>query len=71
MIATISVILEICLQKIREKEEFQNKKQDEELDQDDQPNLFPPPGKVRKSIKVKPESTFKYIHILGINGLNS
>jgi hypothetical protein len=59
MISPISVILEVCLQKIWKEEEFQDNEHDEEFDQNDQPNLFPPPGKVRKSIIIKPESTFK------------
>lgn len=65
MIAPISIIFKIRLQKIGKEKDFQDNEHDEKLDQDDQPNLFAPSGKVRKSIKVKPEGTFKYIHILG------
>ena len=65
MIAPFSVIFKISLKEIRKEKDFQNYEQNEKLDQDDQPNLLSPSGKVRKSIKVKAESTFKYIHILG------
>ena len=63
MIATFCIIFKISLKEIRKEKDFQDNKQDEKLDQDDQPTLLSPSGKVRKSIKVKPEGTFKYIHI--------
>jgi hypothetical protein len=62
MIAPISVIVKIGLQEIREKEDFQDNEHDKKLNQNDQPNLFPPAGKVRKPIIVKPEDLFKDIH---------
>ena len=65
MIAPIWIIIKICLQEIGEEKDFQDNEHDKKLDQYDQPNLFTPTGKVWKSIIVKPESTFKYIHILG------
>ena len=66
MIAPVGIVVEICLQEILEKENFQDNKHDEKLDQDHQPNLFAPTGKIGKSIKVKPEGTFKYIHNFGL-----
>ena len=65
MIAPVRIVFKIRLQEIGEEKDFQDYKQNEKLDQDNQPNLFTPARKVRKSIIVKPESTFKYIHILG------
>jgi len=62
MIAPIRIVFKIRLQEIGKEKDFQNYKQNEKLDEYDQPNLFTPAGKVRKSIIVKPESTFKYIH---------
>lgn len=46
MVAPLNIIVKICLQKIREKENFQDNEQDKKLDQNDQPNLFAPAGKV-------------------------
>ena len=65
MFASVRIVIKIRLQKIGKEKDFQNYKQNEKLDEYDQPNLFTPAGKVWKSIIVKPESTFKYIHILG------
>lgn len=48
--ASFRVIPEMCFQEIGKEKEFQNYKQDEKLDQYDQANLFPPAGKICKSI---------------------
>jgi hypothetical protein len=42
VVAPISVIVKVGLQKIGEKEDFQDDKHDEELNQNDQPNLLSP-----------------------------
>ena len=65
MFAPFRIVIKIRLQKIGKEKDFQDNEHDKKLDKDDQPNLFTPSGKVWKSIIVKPESTFKYIHILG------
>ena len=65
MFASIRIVIKIRLQKIGKEKDFKDNEHDKKLDQYDQPNLFAPSGKVWKSIIVKPESTFKYIHILG------
>jgi hypothetical protein len=46
MIAPISIVVKICLQEIRKKEDFKDNEHDKKLDQDDQPNLLAPFGKV-------------------------
>jgi hypothetical protein len=72
MVAAILIGLEIGLQEIGEEENFKNHEHDEQLDEDNQPDLFSPPRKVCKPLPVKSESTFQYIHILGYkNGLIS
>lgn len=52
MITPICIIVKIGFQKIRKKEDFQDNEHDKKLDQNDQPNLFSPTGKVRKPIIV-------------------
>lgn len=46
MIASISIIFKIGLQEIGEEKNFENNEHDEEFDQNDQPNLLTPAGKV-------------------------
>jgi len=46
MIAPIRIVIKIRFQEIGEKENFQDNEHDKKLDQDDQPNLFTPSGKV-------------------------
>ena len=46
MIAPIRIVIKICFQEIGEKENFQDDEHDKKLDQDNQPNLFTPAGKV-------------------------
>jgi hypothetical protein len=58
MIASLLITAEIPLQKIREKEQPQNGKHDEKLDQDDPPQ-FPAPGHSPESIIIEPEN-FSY-----------
>jgi hypothetical protein len=65
MVSPVRIVCKIRLQEIGKEKDFQDNKQDKKLDQDNQPNLFSPTGKVRKSIKVKPEGTSKYIHTFG------
>lgn len=62
MIATISIIIKICLQKIWEKENFQDNEHDKKLDQDDQPNLFPPAGHFTKTFGIKMINSPENIH---------
>lgn len=65
MVAAILISFKISLQEIGEEENFKDHEHDEQLDEDNQPDLFSPPRKVCKPLPVKPESTFQYIHILG------
>ena len=46
MITTISVVFKICLKEIWKEEDFQHNEQDKKLDQDNQPDLFSPSGKI-------------------------
>ena len=46
MVAPLNIIVKICLQEIRKKENSQDNEQNKKLDQNDQPNLFTPAGKV-------------------------
>ena len=46
MIAPFRIVFKIRLQEIGEEKYFQDYKQNEKLDQDDQPNLLTPSGKV-------------------------
>jgi hypothetical protein len=62
MIAAVGVVAKIRLQKIGEKEDFQDNKHDEKFDQNDQPNLFSPFGHVGKSIAVKSYYFFEQFH---------
>lgn len=72
MVAAILISFKISLQEIGEEENLKDHEHDEQLDKDNQPDLFPPAWKVCKPLPVKPESTFQYIHILGYkNGLIS
>ena len=54
MIAPLLITFEIALKKVREKEETQHGKHDEELNQNDSPQ-FPAPGHLPESIVVEPE----------------
>ena len=65
MVAAILISFKISLQEIGEEENLKDHEHDEQLDKDNQPDLFSPPRKVCKPLPVKPESTFQYIHILG------
>ena len=65
MVAAILISFKISLQEIGEEENFKDHEHDEQLDEDNQPDLFSPTRKVCKPLSVKPESTFQYIHILG------
>ncbi len=65
MIAPFLIVAKIGLQKIWEEEDFKDDEHDKKLDQNNQPNLFAPAGKVYKPFLIKPESTFYDIHILG------
>jgi len=65
MIAPISIVFEIRLQEIGKEKQFQHHEHDEKLDQDNLPHLFSPPGHVGKTVIVKPEGSFEYIHIFG------
>jgi hypothetical protein len=72
VVAAILISFKISLQEIGEEENFKDHEHDEQLNEDNQPYLFPPPRKVCKPLPVKPESTFQYIHILAYkNGLIS
>lgn len=46
MITPIRIVIKIRFQKIGKEKDFQDDEQDKKLDQDDQPNLFTPAGKV-------------------------
>ena len=46
MIAPIRIVFKIRLQEIGKEKDFQNYKQNEKLDEYDQPNLFTPAGKI-------------------------
>lgn len=46
MIASVLIRFEVSLQKIGEEENFQDNEHDEKLDQNDQPHLFAPAGKI-------------------------
>jgi hypothetical protein len=62
MVASLLIVLEIRFQEVGKKEKFQNKKHDEKLDQNNQPNLLSPTRQVGETFEIKPESTFKNIH---------
>jgi hypothetical protein len=44
MIASIGIIFKVCFQKIRKEKDFQDCKHDEQLYQDNQPDLLSPFG---------------------------
>jgi len=44
--ASVRIVIKIRLQKIGKEKDFKDNKHDKKLDQDDQPNLFAPAGKV-------------------------
>jgi len=44
--APFRIVIKIRLQEIGKEKDFQDNEHDEKLDQDDQPNLFTPTGKV-------------------------
>lgn len=58
----IGIVLEICLQKIGEKENFQNEEHHKKLDQHYQPGLPGPGRKIGKPIAVKTEDLFDQAH---------
>ena len=63
MVAAFLIVPEIGLQEVGEEENFKDDEHDEQLNEDNQPDLFSPPRKVCKPVPVKPESAFQYIHI--------
>lgn len=71
MIAAVGVVVEVRLQKIGEKEDFQDDEHDEKFDQNNQPNLFPPFGKIGKSVAVKPYYFFEQFHLYEVKILTS
>lgn len=46
MIAPIRIVFKIRFQEIGKEKNFQDNEHDKKLDQDDQPNLFTPTGKI-------------------------
>jgi len=46
MITPIRIVIKIRFQEIGKEKNFKDNKHDEKFDQDDQPNLFTPTGKV-------------------------
>jgi len=44
--ASVRIVIKIRLQKIGKEKDFKDNEHDKKLDQDDQPNLFAPLGKV-------------------------
>jgi hypothetical protein len=63
VIASISIGFKVRLQKIREKENFQNNKHDEKLNQNNQPNLLSPLGHGRKTFGIEPEYFSELFHL--------
>lgn len=59
MITSFFIGIEIGFQEIWKKEDFQNNKHDKKLDQNYQPNLLAPTGKVRKTFEIKPVDLFE------------
>lgn len=59
MIASVIVVLEVGLQEIGEKENFQDHEHHKKFNKDDQPDLFPPFGHIGKTFAVKPEYSLK------------
>ena len=59
MIASLSIVFKVCIQKIGKEEYFQYNKHHEKFDDNHHPHLFPPLGYVGKSISVKPVYFFK------------
>jgi hypothetical protein len=53
VVSAIFVSFKICIQKVWEKEKFQDEKHDEQLYQDDYPNLLPPPAHITKTIVIQ------------------
>lgn len=62
MIAPISIIFKIRLQKIGKEKDFQDNEHDEKLDQDDQPNLFAPSGHGTETFGIKTINVPEEIH---------
>ena len=58
MIAPICIILKICFQKIGEEKDLQDNEYDKKLDQNDQPDLLPPTGKIGKTFDIKSGDLF-------------
>lgn len=71
MIAAVSVVAEVRLQKIGKKEDFQNDEHDEKFDQNNQPNLFSPFGHIGKSVAVKPYYFLEQFHLYEVKILTS
>jgi hypothetical protein len=58
MVAPLGIGFKMGIQKIGEKEDFQNHKHHKKLDHNDQPGLFAPGGHVGKAFPVKQEYFF-------------
>ena len=71
MIATFGIVFKVRLQKIGEKEYFQDDEHDEKFDQDNQPNLFSPFGHIGKSVTVKPYYFLEQFHLYEVKILTS
>lgn len=59
MLASFRIAVKILLQDIGEKEELQDGKHDEELDQDDPPE-FPAPGHVPETVIIEVKDLFEH-----------
>ncbi len=66
MVASFRIIFKIGLQKIGEKEYFQDYEKHKEFDQNNQPNLLSPSGKIGKSFTVKLINLFKCLHFVSV-----
>ncbi len=53
MIASILISFKISFQEIRKEENFQDNEHDEKLDQNNQPHLFAPAGKIGETFDIK------------------
>lgn len=62
MVTSFRIILKISFQKIWEEENLQDNKHDKQLNQNDQPDLFSPFRKVKKTFEIKPVDLFEKIH---------
>lgn len=63
VLRTVGIVIEIRLQKIREKEHFKNHKNDEKLYQNQNPERFAD-GHVAKAVDVEVNDSAKQIHAL-------